>query len=399
MPKQRCLVIVIAAALWAGPAAAHKTKVHSAVLVVDETTGAVLEAENATHLWYPASLAKVMTAYLVFEAIADGRLDLDEEVPVSEHAAAQPPSKLGLGRGKKVSVRHLLDAMIVRSANDAAVVLAEAVSGSETAFAAAMTRKARALGMTQSVFRNASGLPDNKQVTTARDMLILARALIAIFPDRFGLFGKQQFMLGERTHSTVNGWLQGYSGAEGIKTGFTCGSGYNLLSSAKRDGRRLIALILGAKSAGERNNRMTKLMNAGFAKVQTSTEAAPVLDELPTEQSRTVPYVLPAGKCASTPVIGGGHLPGWGVVFGSFVSEARANETIKRNRKVLKSVARQGQPAIIPKARESVQRYSALLVGLKQAEAGQACQRLRTMGVYCLALPPKRLNNQKAIWR
>jgi D-alanyl-D-alanine carboxypeptidase len=367
--------------------------------VVDETTGAVLEAENATHLWYPASLAKVMTAYLVFEAIADGRLDLDEEVPVSEHAAAQPPSKLGLGRGKKVSVRHLLDAMIVRSANDAAVVLAEAVSGSETAFAAAMTRKARALGMTQSVFRNASGLPDNKQVTTARDMLILARALIAIFPDRFGLFGKQQFMLGERTHSTVNGWLQGYSGAEGIKTGFTCGSGYNLLSSAKRDGRRLIALILGAKSAGERNNRMTKLMNAGFAKVQTSTEAAPVLDELPTEQSRTVPYVLPAGKCASTPVIGGGHLPGWGVVFGSFVSEARANETIKRNRKVLKSVARQGQPAIIPKARESVQRYSALLVGLKQAEAGQACQRLRTMGVYCLALPPKRLNNQKAIWR
>ena len=245
----------------------------------------------------------------------------------------------------------------------------------------------------------ASGLPDNKQVTTARDMLILARALIAIFPDRFGLFGKQQFMLGERTHSTVNGWLQGYSGAEGIKTGFTCGSGYNLLSSAKRDGRRLIALILGAKSAGERNNRMTKLMNAGFAKVQTSTEAAPVLDELPTEQSRTVPYVLPAGKCASTPVIGGGHLPGWGVVFGSFVSEARANETIKRNRKVLKSVARQGQPAIIPKARESVQRYSALLVGLKQAEAGQACQRLRTMGVYCLALPPKRLNNQKAIWR
>ena len=399
MPKQRWLVIVIAAALWAGPAAAHKTKVHSAVLVVDETTGAVLEAENATHLWYPASLAKVMTAYLVFEALADGWLDLGEKILVSEHAAAQPPSKLGLGRGEKVSVRRLLEAMIVRSANDAAVVLAEAVSGSEADFAAAMTRKARALGMTQSVFRNASGLPDNKQVTTARDMLILTRALIANFPDRFGLFGKQQFTLGKRTRSTTNGWLKGYSGAEGIKTGFTCGSGYNLLSSAKRDGRRLIALILGAKSAGGRNSRMTKLMNTGFAKVPPSAEAVPLLHELPREQSRTAPYVLPAGKCTSTPVIGGGHLPGWGVIFGSFVSKAKANETIKRNRKVLKSVAWRGRPAIIPKAREGLQRYSALLVGLKQADAGQACQQLRTLGIYCLALPPKRLNNRKAIWR
>jgi hypothetical protein len=144
---------------------------------------------------------------------------------------------------------------------------------------------------------------------------------------------------------------------------------------------------------------MTKLMNAGFAKAPPSAEAALLLDQLPREQSRVAPTILPAGECASSAVIGGGHLPGWGVVFGAFVSKAKANQTIKRNRKVLKSVARQGQPAIIPKARESVQRYSALLVGLKQAEAGQACQRLRTMGVYCLALPPKRLNNQKAIWR
>jgi D-alanyl-D-alanine carboxypeptidase len=399
MRKQRWLAIVIAGTLWAGPAAAHKAEVHSAVLVVDEATGAVLEAENATHLWYPASLAKVMTAYLVFDALANGRLDLDEKVLVSEHAAAQPPTKLGLGRGKKVSVRLLLEAMIVRSANDAAVALAEAVSGSEAAFAAAMTHKARALGMTQSMFKNASGLPDNEQVTTARDMLILTRALIAKFPDRFGLFGEQQFTLGKHTRSTTNGWLKGYSGAEGIKTGFTCSSGYNLLSSAKRDGRRLIALVLGEKSAGRRNSRMTKLMNAGFAKLPPSTEAALLLDELPREQSGTVPYVLPAGKCTSAPVIASGHLPGWGVVFGSFVSKAKANETIKRNRKVLKSVARRGRPAIIPKARLGPQHYTALLVGLKQADAGQACQRLRTLGIYCQALPPKQLNNRKAVWR
>jgi len=399
MGKRRWLGMVIAGTLWAGPAAAHEAEVHAAILVVEAATGAVLEAENATHLWYPASLTKVMTAYLVFEALADGRLDLDQTVLVSRHAAAQPPTKLGLGRDKMVPVRLLLEAMIVRSANDAAVVLAEAVSGSEAAFAAAMTRRARALGMTRTVFRNASGLPDDRQVTTARDLLILARALIADFPDRFGLFGQRQFTLGGRTHSTTNGWMKGYRGAEGIKTGFTCGSGYNLLSAAKRNGRRLIALILGAKSSGGRNSRMTKLMNKGFAKAPPSAEAALPLDQLPREQSRVVPTILPAGECASSAVIGGGHLPGWGVVFGAFVSKATANQTIKRNRKVLKSVARQGQPAIISKARESVQRYSALLVGLKQAEAGQACQRLRTMGVYCLALPPKRLNNQKAIWR
>jgi D-alanyl-D-alanine carboxypeptidase len=342
--------MVIAGGLWAGPAAAHEAEVHSAVLLVEGATGAVLEAENATHLWYPASLTKVMSAYLVFEALAEGRLDLDQAVPVSRHAAAQPPTTLGFGRGKRVSVKLLLEAMIVRSANDAAVVLAEAVSGSEAAFAAAMTHKADALGMTQTVFRNASGLPDDRQVTTARDLLILARALIADFPDRFGLFGKQQFTLGRRSHSTTNGWMKAYGGAEGIKTGFTCGSGYNLLSSAKRDGRRLIALVLGAKSSGGRNSRMTKLMNGGFAKGPPSPEAALLLDQLPREPSRVVPTILPADTCASTAVIGGGHLPGWGVIFGTFVSRAKANQTIKRNRKVLRGSAAVLCPAGRPQA-------------------------------------------------
>ena len=394
MGKQLWLAIVIAGSLWAAPVAAHDDGPHAAVLVVDEATGAVLEAENATHPWYPASLTKVMTAYMVFEALADGRLGLDEKVLVSEHAWAQPQYKLGLGRGKEVPVRLLLEAMIVLSANDAAVVLAEAVSGSEAAFAKAMTRKARSLGMTQTTFKNASGLPDKKQVTTARDMVILTRALIADFPDRFELFGQQQFTLNKRTRSTTNGWLKGYSGAEGIKTGFTCGSGYNLLSSATRDGRRLIALVLGERSTGRRNIRMTKLMNAAFAKGPPAAERSVLLDDLPSEPGRTAPYVLPGGKCNGTPVIAGGHLPGWGVVFGSFPSKDKANEIIKRNRKVLKSVAKVGRPAIVPESREDLQRYRALLVGLQQTDAGEACQRLRTLGIYCLALSPKRLNKR-----
>ena len=260
----RGIALALAAVLWAGSAQAAQKPPKSAVLLVEDATGAVLEAENATHLWYPASLTKVMTAYLVFEALADGRLALDQKVPVSEHAVAQPPTKLGLGLGKNVRVKLLLEVMIVRSANDAAVVLAEAVSGSEAAFAQAMTRKARALGMSQTVFTNASGLPDEGQFTTARDMVILARAVIRDFPERYAFFAKPHFILRKRVRPTTTGWLRAYPGAEGIKSGFTCGSGYNLLSAAERDGRRLIGVVLGGRNSGVRNARMTKLMDKGF---------------------------------------------------------------------------------------------------------------------------------------
>lgn len=404
MRRLRWLAVMIVAALWWGAAAAHDSKVHTAVLLVDDATGQVLEAENATHRWYPASLTKVMTAYLVFEALADGRLTLEQKVPVSKAAAAQPPTKLGLGVGKNVRVRLLLEAMIVRSSNDAAVVLAEAVSGSEVAFARAMTRKARQLGMSQSFFANATGLPDEAQVTTARDMVILARALIANYPDRYEFFNKETFRLNKRTRMTTNGWMRAYPGAEGIKTGFTCGSGYNLLSAANRNGRRLIAVVLGGRSSGWRNIRMTKMMDAGFAETVPVAEPDALLGGMPRRAGGSAPYVLPAGKCARTRVAGpsvitGGRLPGWGVIFGSFVTKAKANDTITRNKQVLKEVTPRGRPAIILKPRENGERYTALLVGLKQVDAGQACGKLRTLGIYCLALAPKQLNNPDAIWR
>ena len=398
------LAMAIAAALWGGPVLAHDAKSQSAVLLVDDATGEVLEAENETHLWYPASLTKVMTAYLVFEALADGRLTLDQKIPVSEHAVAQPPTKLGLGRGKRVRVKLLLEAMIVRSSNDAAVVLAEAVSGSEAAFAQAMTRRARSLGMTQSYFTNATGLPDEAQVTTARDMVILARALIASFPEQYAFFGKKGFWLNKRSRPTTNGWLRGYAGADGIKTGFTCGSGYNLLAAASRDGRRLIAVVLGGRSSGWRNVRMTKMMDAGFAGTIPAGQPAVLLGDIPRSAGGDAPHVLPGGKCtrtrtAATAVITNGRLPGWGVIFGSFVSKAKANAIISRNKQILKEAGRPGRPAIIAKPRENGQRYAALLVDLKQADAGQACSKLRDYGIYCLALAPHQLNNPDATWR
>ena len=398
----RGVAIVIAAALWLSPTAAPGAQPKSAYLLVEADSGRVLAAQNPTQHWYPASVTKVMTAYLVFEALADGRLRLDQKVPISAHAAAQPPTKLGLGRGKQVAVKLLLEAMIVRSANDAAVALAEAVSGSETAFATAMTRKAQALGMNQSVFANASGLPDQAQVTTARDLVILARALIADFPDLYRLFSKKHFVLNRRARSSTNGWSRGYQGAEGIKTGFTCGSGYNLLGAATRDGRRLIGVVLGGRSSGARNARMTKLMDAGFA--GNPPERDLYLRDLPRQVSGSAPYVLAGPRCPVAPSpntasLSDGALPGWGLVFGSFVSKDQANARIEQNKAVLEEVIKKGKPAIIARTSIATHRYSALLVGLDQADAGSACRHLQSLGVYCLAVPPKLLNNPQALWR
>ena len=397
--------VLLAASLWLGPAAAQDYEaLPSALLLVDAASGAVLEEENATQLWYPASLTKVMTAYMVFQAIAEGRLDLDEEVTISAQAAAQPPTKLGLGAGRKLRVRVLLEAMIVRSANDAAVALAEAISGSEDRFAISMTRQARALGMTRSVFRNASGLPDPGQVTTARDLIVLARALIADFPKRLALFSQKQFTYDKLTRPTTMGWLRGYAGAEGFKTGFTCGSGYNLLSAATRNGRRLIAVVLGARSSGERNARMTKLMDDGFAKASGSVVGTVLLSALSGEPMSAAPFILADGRCpvAASPVtstLPEGKLAGWGLVFGSFADREQARATIKGNQEALKDVISQGRPAIVAKRRQSPPSYSALLVGLPEAEAGGACRHLQDLGVYCLAVPPKLLNNPQALWR
>ena len=396
--------VLVAAIFWLSPAAAQDRAPRAASLLVDAGSGAVLAAENATHPWYPASLTKVMTAYMVFRAIDKGWLSPDQKVTVSAYAAAQPPTKLGLAAGQEVRVDLLLEAMIVRSANDAAVALAEAVSGSEGHFAISMTRQARALGMSQSFFRNASGLPDPGQVTTARDLAILARALIADFPDRFDLFRKQQVTFNRQARPTVMGWQRGYPGAEGIKTGFTCGSGYNLLGAATRNGRRLIAVVLGARTSGERNARVTKLMDEGFTTAPDEASGAVLLSALRGQALTAVPYVLADGRCPVTPspgtaVMAEGTLPGWGLIFGSFVDREEARATIKGNQDVLKDVISQGRPAIVAKRRQTPPSYSALLVGLPEAEAGGACRHLQDLGIYCLAVPPKLLNNPQALWR
>jgi len=398
-------VILAVAALFCSAAAVEARAPEGALLLIDADSGAVLQAENATHPWYPASLTKVMTAYLVFEALEDGRLKLDDKVPVSKYAALQQPVKLGLGIGKQVRVKSLLEAMLVMSANDAAVVLAEAIAGSEAVFAEMMTRKARQLGMTGTIFRNASGLPDPDQVTSARDLAILARAVITNFPEHYGYFSRDHFSVSREVHPSVNGWVRAYPGAEGLKTGFTCGSGYNLIGAATRDGRRLIGVVLGATSSGARNARMSQLMDGGFASLSDVELHAVKVGALPWEPVGSAPFVLSGKRCKvdATPVKytveDDGTLPGWGMIFGAFLSRSEAGSVLEQNVEAVKGLVGDARPVILPKIKGTPLRYTALLVGLDQRGAGQACQQLRERGVFCQAMPPGALNNPQALWR
>lgn len=246
-----------------------------ASIVVDAATGKVLEATNAQGLRHPASLTKMMTLYLTFKALRQGKLRINQALPVSDFAAAQAPSKLGLTPGSVIRVREAILGLVTQSANDAAVVLAEAQAGSEGAFARRMTEQARTLGMKQTVFRNASGLPDDDQVTSARDMAILGRALYFNFPDYYRFFSTASFTYRGHTYKNHNRLMNRYHGMDGIKTGYIRASGFNLVASAAHGKTRLIAVIFGGNTAKERDRAMAALLDGTFAKIARNGMKAP----------------------------------------------------------------------------------------------------------------------------
>jgi D-alanyl-D-alanine carboxypeptidase len=233
-------------------------------LVIEVSNSKVLHAEDADNLWHPASLTKVMTAYLVFEALKAGKLDLKSKIACSAAANQQPPSKIGLPVGGEMTVDQGLQSLIIKSANDVAVMFAEAVAGSEVAFVANMNATAQRLGMSRTVFVNPNGLPNPAQVTTARDLALLARAIINDFPEYAHYWAKPEMRLGRNRLVTHNGLLRSFEGADGLKTGFTCDSGFNVIATATRDGRRIIAVVLGDTSSAERNVRAASLLEQGF---------------------------------------------------------------------------------------------------------------------------------------
>jgi len=235
-----------------------------AKLLVEASTGKVLHAENATYPWYPASVTKLMTAYTALRAVKQSRLTLDSLITVSRNAAAQQPTKMGFKVGTRLTVDNALKMLLVKSANDVAVTIAEGVGGSMAGFADMMNANARRLGMTQSHFINPNGLPAENHVTSARDLAILARAVIQEFPEYDSYFHIHAIRYGKRVMRNYNSLLDRYPGADGMKTGFICASGYNLVATATRGGRRLIAVILGAYSGATRAQQAAQLLERGF---------------------------------------------------------------------------------------------------------------------------------------
>jgi len=253
-------VLVLAALAVATPRAVHA----EALLVVEADTGKVLQADNATMPWYPASVTKIMTAYVTLKAVKDGRLTLDTLLTVSPVAASQSPSKMGFRPGIQVTVDNALKMMLVKSANDMAVVLAEGVGGSVDGFSAMMNQTAQKLGMTQTSYVNPNGLPADGQITSARDLAILARAVIRDLPEYEYFMHIPSIRYGRRVTQNFNKLIGRYPGADGFKTGFICASGYNLVASATRNGKRLIAVVLGASSGNARAVRAAQLLERGF---------------------------------------------------------------------------------------------------------------------------------------
>jgi D-alanyl-D-alanine carboxypeptidase len=235
-----------------------------AAIVIDAASGKILFQKKASIKTYPASLVKIMTLYMLFEALEKKKLTLNNTIKISSNAARQAPKKLGLRAGQYISVRHAILAITTHSANDIATSIAEKLGGSERNFARIMNRKARQLGLQHTTFRNASGLPDSRQKTTARDIAILSRAIYHRFPTYYRYFRTRLFSFNGRCYRNTNKLLGKIAGVDGIKTGFINASGYNLSVSAVRNGRRLIAVILGGRTSQTRNKQMIKLLNDSF---------------------------------------------------------------------------------------------------------------------------------------
>lgn len=268
--------VAIALSLSVSPAAAQQSSKYAGI-VVDVKTGKTLYSASADELRYPASLTKIMTLYIVFEELEAGRIRMDTPMKVSAYAAARPPTKLGLKPGSTLELKDAVLGLITKSANDAAVVIAEHISGSEARFADRMTRTARQIGMSKTTFKNPHGLPNAGQRTTARDMATLGRAIQDRFPKHFELFKTRSFTYRGRTHGNHNRLLGAVPGVTGIKTGYTNASGFNLVTSLERDGREIVAVVMGGTTGRSRDAQMVKLINQYLPKASNGGRTAPLL--------------------------------------------------------------------------------------------------------------------------
>lgn len=401
-------------------------------MVVDLDQGEVLYSENADARRYPASLTKVMTLYLAFEALEEGRLQLDQPLPVSSQAASMPATKLWLSPGSSILVDEAIRALAVRSANDVAVVMAEALGGSERRFAQLMTEKARELGMRHTTFRNASGLPDDRQATTARDMVTLAVRVMRDFPEYYHYFGLQAFTYRGTRHTSHNRLVRDYPGADGLKTGFIRASGFNVITTAKRGDRRLMAIVMGGFTAQSRDKHMANLLDRGFARAALLDKSnwladlefseeymafspapshtpapSPTPTPAPVESSpvvasyspETAPFE-PPGVAAQAPepqtdplqafidrerAMASRAAGGWGIQVGAFSQEDQAQRYAREAAAYLPRDL-DGQVAIDDTSVGQNPIFRARLMALEEQQAHQACEQLRSQGMDCMVV-------------
>ncbi len=422
--------------LFANPATA---RTYTAI-VIDADTGSILYESRPDTRNRPASLTKMMTLYMVFEAMRDGKLQPDQMLTVSQRAAGQTPSKLFLKAGRKISVEQAILSVVTKSANDSATILAEALAKTEFAFGQKMTAKARELGMYHTQFRNATGLPNRRQYTTARDMAILARALRADFPEYFHYFATEQFQWGRRQFRNHNNLLGSYSGVNGIKTGYTRASGFNLTASAERDGKRVIAVVMGGRTAKSRDAQMRKLLDRAFA-MPLAVDARYAMKslQLPTPPEKPAPGFkaalrqlagLPAlpqtragkakpqtaalaiqprskpGTSRAAMVAAGAALPiphkkpavnalnqlprhqRWGVQVGTFKAADAAQRRIRQATLVAPTYLKPAIGWVEPLEQPHRTLYRAKLAGMSKRIAHNTCRILVKKSIRCITVPP-----------
>ncbi len=350
------LCVALVATMFATAAAASRS-----AIVIDAKTGSVLYQKRAEVRRHPASLAKLMTLYLLFEALDEDRVTLATKLAVSARAAGQPASKLGLKRGETIAVGDAIVALTVKSANDVATVVAEALGGEEWRFAQTMTRKARALGLRKTAFRNASGLYNRRQLTTARDVAMLARALMRDFPHHYHYFATPSFRYRGKTYRNHNRLLA-RSGVDGLKTGYIRASGFNLAASAVRDGRRVIAVVLGASSPKTRDREAATLFARGFSRARVIRVAPP---PPPPEK----PIVVAVAR--------------WAIQVGAYAHADGAYGALDRARTHIPGIVALADAVVVPVEQGDAGMFRARFVGVSEREARRACRILVRRKLVC----------------
>lgn len=358
-------------------------------IIIDADSGKVLSSSAADTLRYPASLTKVMTLYITFDALEKGLIRMDDMLPVSRNAANRSPSKLGLRPGEKISVRDAIMALIIKSANDCATVLAEGLGYSEANFAKTMTEVAHELGMKNTTFKNASGLPNRAQKTTARDMALLGAAMYHHFPQYYKLFSAKKFTYKGRTYYTHNHILKSFEGADGMKTGFTNAAGFNIITSAERDGKRVIAVTMGHNTAKLRDQKVAKLMDMGLNKLAADNQddvasGKYLTAERPTPKTDSQ-LAADNDNVSTDPQVQMAE-NSWAIQVGAFSNYAKARNYALSVKKEITKRYRNKAINIEPYQSGSAVIYRSQLVGFAKNEADNLCNRLKKSNKSCIVV-------------